>query len=90
MMERIPWLNVRPYIAQRIDLREPAPPAIAPAARALFTTPFRDAGDAPCAACGQDWDWRTRRKVSAAGEPYAFLMLCDDVRACNAATAAVA
>lgn len=85
MMEHIPWLRPRPYVGQRLDLRKPAgAPAIAPAARALFTAPFRDSGDAPCAACAQADTRRTRRKVT----DDAFLMLCDDVRACNLATTA--
>jgi hypothetical protein len=88
MMENIPWLKPRPYIQQRIDLRElaPVPP---PAFAALFTAPIRDSGDAPCAACGQASMWRTRRKVTASIDPdaedYAFLMLCDDVASCVAA-----
>lgn len=94
MMERIPrppWLNIRPYIAQRLDLRQPAPePAPPAAAVALFNAPFRDSLHVPCAACGQGGQRSATRRTVGTPPIDAFLMLCDDVRACNAATAAVA
>lgn len=49
---------------------------------AMRAAQMNDGPDAWCAACGQHWAPRTRRRIEDGRGGHFLLMLCDDVRAC--------